>query len=104
MIVKKLSDLKNTDVWDLSEHEDIIITKDNTDTKRVLVNYDSYKILKDASEQCKQSKFKVQDADQFDLNPYLEELIKIVKDGQFEDITDQPHYFENLARQIKSTE
>jgi hypothetical protein len=47
---------------------------------------------------------KPEDADQFDLNPYLDELIKIVKDGQFEDISDQPHYFENLARKIKSNE
>ena len=104
MIIKKLSDLKNTDVWDLSEHEDIIITKDNTDNKRVLVNYDNYKILKDALDQCKQSKFKVQDADQFDLNPHLEDLNTIVKNGKFKDISDQPHYFENLARKIKSIE
>ena len=31
----------------------------------------------------------------FDFNPYLQELLDIVKNDNFIDITDQPNYFEN---------
>jgi len=102
MLIKEFADIKNPEIWDLSENEDIIITKENTDHKRVLVNYDNYIILKDALNQNRQKPLTVKDADEFDLNPHLEDLNIIVKNGNFKDITDQPHYFENMARKIKS--
>jgi len=104
MLIKEFADMKNPEIWDLSENEDIIITKENTDNKRVLVNYDNYKTLKDALNQYRQDQLRVNDADQFDLNPHLEDLNTIVRNGNFKDITDQPHYFENMARKIKSLE
>lgn len=39
-------------------------------------------------------------ADNFDFNPYLDELIKIAQGDDWEDITDQPHYFENMVREL----
>jgi len=97
MLIKKFTDIKNPEIWDLSENEDIIITKENTDKKRVLVNYDIYKTLKDALNQYRQHQLAVKDADEFDLNPHLKDLNAIVKNGNFKDITDQPYYFENMA-------
>jgi len=102
MLIKEFDDIKNPEIWDLSETEDIIITKENTDNKRVLINYDHYKILKNTLNQYRQNPLTVKDADEFDLNPHLEDLDTIVKNGNFKDITDQPYYFENLARKIKS--
>ena len=104
MLIKNFADLKKIEIWNLSENEDIIITKKNTNNKRVLVNYDSYKTLKEALNQYHQNQLKVNEADQFDLNPHLEDLNTIVKNVNFKDITDQPHYFENMARKIKSIE
>ena len=104
MLIKEFSEIMDKEIWDLSENEDIIITKENTDNKRVLVNYDNYKILKDALNQYRQKPLTVKDAEEFDLNPHLEDLNTIVKNGNFKDITDQPHYFENMARKIKSLE
>ena len=104
MLIKEFADIKNPEIWDISENEDIIITKENTDHKRVLINYDNYKILKDALNQYRQNQLVIKDADEFDLNPHLEDLNTIVKNGNFKDITDQPHYFENLARKINSLE
>jgi len=104
MLIKQFNEIKDLEIWDLSENEDIIITKENTNNKRVLVNYDNYKTLKDALNQYRQNQLKINDSDQFDLNPHLEDLNTIVKNGNFKDITDQPHYFENMARRIKSIE
>jgi PHD/YefM family antitoxin component YafN of YafNO toxin-antitoxin module len=104
MLIKEFADMKNPEIWDLSETEDIIIIKENTDQKRVLIDYDNYKILKDALNQYRQNPLTVRDADEFDLNPHLEDLNTIVKNGNFKDITDKPHYFENMARKIKSVE
>ena len=102
MLIKEFADINNPEIWDLSENEDIIITKKNTHHKRVLVNYDNYKILKDALNQYRQNQFMIRDVEDFDLNPHLEDLSTIVKNGNFKDITDQPHYFENMAHKIKS--
>ena len=46
----------------------------------------------------------IHDADDFDFNPFLEELNAIVRNGNFKDITDQPQYFENRAKRLKSIE
>ena len=102
MLVKEFADIKNPEIWDISENEDIIIIKENTNTKRVLVNYDAYKTLKEALNQYRQNQLTIKDADEFDLNPHLEDLKTIVKNGNFKDITDQPHYFENMVREIKN--
>ena len=104
MKIKNFSDLSDPNIWDLSEHDDIIIIKENSNQQRVLMNFESYKILKEASNQYYQSQLRINDDDQFDLNPYLENLNTIVKAGNFKDITDQPHYFENLARKKNSKE
>lgn len=104
MLIKEFTDIKNPEIWDLSETEDIIITRKNSSHKRVLINYENYKILKDALNQYRQHLLTAKDADEFDLNPHLEDLNTIVKQGNFKDITNQPHYFENLARKIKSLE
>ena len=103
MLIKEFDDIKNPEIWDLSENEDIIITKKNTDHKRVLINYDAYKVLKEALNQYHQNQLIVKDTDEFDLNPHLEDLNTIVKNGNFKDITDQPHYFENVLRKLKSS-
>ena len=103
MLIKEFADMKNPEIWDISENEDIIITKENTNTKRVLVNYDAYKALKEALNQYRQNPLTVRDADEFDLNPHLEDLNTIVKNGNFKDITDQPHYFENVLQKLKSS-
>lgn len=104
MHVKNFDDLNKSEIWDLSENEDIIFTKKNTDNKRVLVNYKSYQILKKSLNQYFQTQLKINDGDQFDFNPFIEDLNTIVKNGNFTDIADQPHYFENLARLLKSNE
>ena len=103
MLIKEFADMKNPEIWDLSETEDIIITKENTDHKRVLINYNNYEILKDALNQYRQNPLTVRDADEFDLNPHLEDLNTIVNNGNFKDITGQPHYFENVLQKLKSS-
>lgn len=83
MLIKEFSDINNPEIWDLSETEDIIITKENTDNKRVLTNYDHYKILKASLDQYRQNQLTLKGADEFDFNPHLEHLNTIVKNGNF---------------------
>lgn len=42
-------------------------------------------------------------ADQFDFNPYLQDFIDILHHDQFKDITDNDTYFQNFARNLKSS-
>lgn len=91
LLIKAFADIKKPEIGDISENEDIIITKENTNTKRVLVNYDVYKTVKEALNQYRQNALTVKDADEFDWNPHLEDLNTIVKKGNFKDITDLPH-------------
>ena len=42
MLVKDLSDIANSDIWELSENDDIIITKKGSDDQRVLINFKTY--------------------------------------------------------------
>ena len=102
MQVKQFSEISDPETWDLSQNEDIIITKKILNDQRVLVSYENYKKLKNALKQSKQNELKARDAEEFDLNPFLDELNTIVKNGHFEDITDQPDYFEKMARRVKS--
>ena len=102
MRVKQFIEISDPEIWDLSKNEDIIITNENPNDQRVLVNYENYKKIKNALKQYTRNERTVKDADEFDLNPFLEDLNTIVKNGHFEDITDQPNYFEKMARRVKS--
>lgn len=37
MLIKEFTDLKNPEIWDLSETDDIIITREDSDDQRVLI-------------------------------------------------------------------
>lgn len=104
MTIKNLKELTSPDIWELSENEDILIRKDESDDYRVLVNFKDYQTLKDALARYHQQQFRVNDTESVDLNFYLEDLKKIVTTGHFEDVTDQPQYFETIARKAKQRE
>ena len=101
MKTKDITQLSSDELWNLSENDDVILSKDNNKDHRILINYKQYKILKDALSNYQQNHFRISDSDEFDLNPHLEDLNRIVKNGKFKDISDQPNYFENIVWSIK---
>jgi len=101
MLTKQFTDLSNPELWKLSEKDDVIINKEGSNEQRVLINYETYKSIKEA---VAVSKHHAHSADSFDLNPYLQDFIDILQNDQFEDITNNDHYFENFVRKVKSGE
>jgi len=104
MLIKKFADLKKPEIWDLSETDDIIFTKEDCDDHRVLINFKTYKNLKEMLLKFQQQDSDLKVANQFDFNPYLLDFIDVLHHDQFEDITDKDNYFQNFARSIKSGE
>ena len=104
MLSENFSNITDPQIWELSENDDIILSKDDSTEHRVLVNYENYKALKDLITQLKSHQLIIKDSDEFDLNPHLEDLNAIVKSGQFEDISDQPHYFKKMAQDFIKNE
>lgn len=104
MLIKKFVDIKNPEIWDLSKTDDIIITKEDCDDHRVLINFKTYKDLKEMLLKLQQQNSSSNLADQFDFNPHLQDFIDILNHDQFEDITDNDTYFPDFTRSIKSGE
>lgn len=104
MLIKEFADIKNPEIWDLSETDDIIITKEDSDDQRVLINFKTYKDLKEMLLKLQQQDSSSNLADQFDFNPHLQDFIDILNHDQFEDITDNDTYFQDFTRSIKSGE
>jgi hypothetical protein len=104
VLSENFSNINDPKIWELSKHDDIILSKDDTDEYRVLVNYENYKALKELISQLKSGQLIINDSDEFDLNPHLEDLNAIVKNGQFEDISNQPHYFRKMAQDFIKNE
>ncbi len=98
MLIKQFTDLSNPELWKLSEKDDVIINKEGSNEQRVLINYETYKSIKETVTGSKHH------ADPFDLNPFLQDFIDILQNDQFEDITNNDHYFENFVRKVKSGE
>ncbi|MBN2009043.1 hypothetical protein JW960_06840 [candidate division KSB1 bacterium] len=90
------------EVWALAEKDDVIITGKTSDDQRVLIYYKTYQAMK-----AKLSRMStvIQDnaTNAFDLNPYLQDFIDIFNNDDFEDITDDDHYFENYVRKLKNS-
>ncbi len=104
MLIKEFADIKNPEIWDLSETDDIIITREGSDDQRVLINFKTYRDLKEMLLKLQQQDSDSKSADQFNFNPHLQDFIDILNHDQFEDITDEGNYFQNLARSIKPGE
>ena len=104
MLIKRFNEIKDLEIWDLSETDDIILTKEDSDDQRVLINFKTYKDLKEMLLKLQQQDSGSNLADQFDFNPHLQDFIDILNHGQFEDITDNDTYFQDFARSIKSGE
>ena len=88
MLIKEFADIKNPEIWDLSKNDDIIITKEDSDDQRVLINFKTYKNFKNMLLKLQQQNWDLKLADQFDFNPYLQDFIDILNHDQFEDITE----------------
>jgi hypothetical protein len=86
----------SSDIWDLSKTDDIILTRKDREDQRVLINYKTYQTFKDLLFQIQQSDSGLTSSHQFDLNPHLQDLIDILNQDQFEDITDVDHHFQIL--------
>ena len=104
MLIRESKQNISPEVWALSEKDDVIFTKENSDDQRVLINYKTYESMKQSLTNYKQLNQKPSSAETFDLNPHLQDLIDIVKNDQFEDITDQDHYFRNFVRGQENSE
>ncbi len=102
MLIRESKKNISPEIWALSEKDDVIITKENSAEQRVIINYKIYESIKQALTDRKKIKQQSNSAESFDLNPYLQDFIDILQNDQFEDITDDDHYFENFARKIKS--
>jgi hypothetical protein len=88
MLIKQFTEITDPEIWDLSENDDIIITREGSKDQRVLINLKTYQAVKDMLMQ-----FQQQDSDsglaaKFDFNPYLQDFIDVLNYDQFEDITD----------------
>jgi len=103
MLIKEFTEMTDPEVWNLSENDDIIIFRKDSNQQRVLINYKTYQNLKDSLIKLQQQNSNSLTT-QFDLNPYLQDFIDIIQNDQFEDITDDDNYFQNFTRRIKSGE
>jgi hypothetical protein len=99
MLIKQFTEITDPEIWDLSENDDIILTREGCKEQRVLINLKTYQAFKDMLLQFQQQDSGL--AAQFDFNPYLQDFIDILNHDKFEDITDDDSYFQNLARNIK---
>jgi len=104
MLIRESKKNISPEMWALSEKDDVILTKENSPDQRVVVSYKNYKALKKALADQKMSGQESSPAESFDLNPHLQDLIDIVENGQFEDITDDDHYFRNFVKELDSSE
>jgi len=104
MLIKEFADLKRAEIWDLSETNDIIITKEDSDDQRVLINYKTYQKPKEMLFKLQQQNSDTMLADQFDFNPFVQDFTDIFHKDKSEDITDKDNYFQNFSRSIKSGE
>ena len=104
MQVKQFNKIADPEIWALSETDDVIITKGDSNEQRVLINYKTYQTIKQALANRSKSNTTSMSADSFDLDPFLQDFIDILNNDQFEDITDDDHYFENFVRNIKTGE
>jgi len=104
MLIKQFTEMRNPKIWDLSENDDIIITRKGQNEQRVLINFKTYEAMKKTLANRKHLSQQSQSADSFDLSPYLQDFIDILQNDEFEDITDDDHYFENFVRELKTGE
>ncbi|MFZ5517332.1 MAG: hypothetical protein ACOY90_11875 [Candidatus Zhuqueibacterota bacterium] len=104
MRIKQFNNISDSDIWDLSKTDDIIFTKEGSEEQRVLINFETYKAIKKALANRSKISDNLTAAESFDLNPFLQDLIDIVNTDQFEDITDNDHYFENFVRKLNQGE
>ncbi len=104
MQIKQFNNISDSDIWELSKTDDIIITKEGSEEQRVLINFETYKAIKQALANRSRISDNLARAESFDLNPFLQDLINIVNTDQFENITDNDHYFENFVRKLNQGE
>ena len=75
---KRLSDIKEPELWRLSKTDDIILTKKDSNEKRVLVNYKTYKAIKEKLAGQLDFENNLHPSDSLDIDPFLLDFIDIL--------------------------
>lgn len=89
MLIKPFTEITAPNTWELSENDDIIITREGSKNQRVMINVKTYQAFKEMLLQFQQQDSDSNFAAQIDFNPYLQDFIDILNHDQFEDITEE---------------
>ncbi len=101
MIIKKLSEIQDPQIWNLTEHEDIIITREGSSGQRVLLDLKTYQALKESATKLPSQTMEIKTVN-FELNPNLQSYLDRLQNNTLEQNTENEKYSENYTRNQKT--